>query len=210
MALKRPPSAIEFTFRVEMQHYSCDVTPVGAFSVRVEQAQIGDNVLLVVNGQNGIGGRGIGDIGIERRHLHGANFALDYWHIDDSEPWGALGAPWNGRETMTSDGKARGHQTQWAAQFAVASELCKRGYEVAFTSGHTTPVADLMAVSPVAKTMFLIDVKSLYRPNPWLIKRKPIRDNLFYVLTFVPVGKPNEYFVLDQGQVYASKANSGA
>jgi hypothetical protein len=68
---------------------------------------------------------------------------------------------------MTSDGKARGHQTQWAAQFAVASELCKRGYEVAFTSGHTTPVADLMAVSPVAKTMFLIDVKGLYRPNPW-------------------------------------------
>jgi hypothetical protein len=34
MALKRPPSAIEFTFRVEMQHYSCDVTPVGAFGVR--------------------------------------------------------------------------------------------------------------------------------------------------------------------------------
>jgi hypothetical protein len=23
------------------------------------------------------------------------------------------------------------HQTQWAAQFAVASELCKRGYQVA-------------------------------------------------------------------------------
>jgi hypothetical protein len=48
-----------------------------------------------------------------------------------------------------------------SAQFAVASELRKRGYEVAFTSGHTTPVADLMAVSPVAKTMFLIDVKGL-------------------------------------------------
>jgi len=104
---------------------------------------------------------------------------------------------------MPTDAKARGHQTQWAAQFAVASELCKRGYEVAFTSGHTTPVADLMVVSPSAKTMFLIDVKGLYRPNPWLIKRKPLRDNLFYVLTFVPVGKPNEYFVLDQGQVHA-------
>jgi hypothetical protein len=25
---------------------------------------------------------------------------------------------------------SRSHQTQWAAQFAVASELCKRGYEV--------------------------------------------------------------------------------
>src|SRR5205807_9793301 len=65
------------------------------------------------------------------------------------------------------------------------------GYEVAFTSGHTTPVADLMAVSPAAKTMFLIDVKGLYRPNPWLIKRKPIRDNLFYVLAFVPVALSN-------------------
>jgi hypothetical protein len=36
-----------------MQHYSCDVTPVGAFGVRVEQAQIGDKVLLVVGGQCG-------------------------------------------------------------------------------------------------------------------------------------------------------------
>jgi hypothetical protein len=102
-----------------------------------------------------------------------------------------------------SDSKARGHQTQWAAQFAVASELCKRGYEVAFTSGHTTPIADLMVVSPIEKAMLLIDVKGLYRPNPWLIKRKPLRDNLFYVLTFVPVGQPNEYFVLDQGQVHS-------
>jgi hypothetical protein len=29
-------------------------------------------VFLVVNGQYGIGGRGIGDIGIKRRLLHGA------------------------------------------------------------------------------------------------------------------------------------------
>jgi hypothetical protein len=35
----------------------------------------------------------------------------------------------------------RGHQTQWAAQFAVASELCKRGYEVSFTMGNTAPIA---------------------------------------------------------------------
>jgi hypothetical protein len=93
---------------------------------------------------------------------------------------------------------ARGHQTQWAAQFAVASELCKRGYEVALTLGHTTPDADLMVVSPIGKTMFLIDVKGLYRPNPWIIKSKPLRNNLFYVLALVPVGNANEYFVLDQ------------
>src|ERR1700761_1492588 len=91
--------------------------------------------------------------------------------------------------------KARGHQTQWAAQFAVASELCKRGYEVAFTSGHTTPIADLMVVSPDTKTMFLVDVKGLYKTNPWVIKRKPIRKNLFYILAFVPTGLPNRYFV---------------
>jgi hypothetical protein len=95
----------------------------------------------------------------------------------------------------------RGHQTQWAAQFAVASELCKRGYEVAFTSGHTTPIADLMIVSPVRKTMFLVDVKGLYRMNPWVIKRKPTRSNLFYILAFVPTDQPNRYFVLSQRDI---------
>jgi hypothetical protein len=48
-------------------------------------------------------------------------------------------------------GRQRGHQTQWAAQCAVASELCKRGYEVSFTMGNTAPVADLMVVSPLKR-----------------------------------------------------------
>jgi hypothetical protein len=94
--------------------------------------------------------------------------------------------------------RARSHQTQWAAQFAVASELCKRGYEVAFTSGQNTPLADLMAVSPKTKKMFLVDVKGLYRRNPWLIKQKSPRKDLYYVLAYVPDDAPNEYFVLDQ------------
>lgn len=97
-------------------------------------------------------------------------------------------------------GRQRGHQTQWAAQFAVASELCKRGYEVSFTMGNTAPVADLMVVSPIQREMFLIDVKGLYRANPWLLKRKEVRANLFYVLAFVPQDAPNEYFVLSQQQ----------
>jgi hypothetical protein len=95
-------------------------------------------------------------------------------------------------------GTQRGHQTQWAAQFAVASELCKRGYEVSFTMGNTTPVADLMVVSPVKREMFLVDVKGLYRLNPWIIKRKSPRAMLFYVLAFVPANAPNEFFVLRQ------------
>jgi hypothetical protein len=94
--------------------------------------------------------------------------------------------------------KRSGHRTQWAAQFAVASELCKRGYEVSFTMGNRTPLADLMVVSPVRKEMFLVDVKGLYRNNPWIVKRKPVRDNLFYILAFVPTDEDNQFFVLTQ------------
>jgi hypothetical protein len=44
--------------------------PFSAFRIRVEQAQIRDEVFLVVNGQHEIGGRGIGYIGIKRRLLY--------------------------------------------------------------------------------------------------------------------------------------------
>ena len=98
--------------------------------------------------------------------------------------------------------KRSGHRTQWAAQFAVASELCKRGYEVSFTMGNRTPLADLMIVSPIRKEMFLVDVKGLYRKNPWIIKRKPGRDNLFFILAFVPTGGANQFFVLTQESVH--------
>ena len=39
--------------------------------MRVEQAQIRDEVHVVVRGQHSTEGRGIGDIGIKRRRLHG-------------------------------------------------------------------------------------------------------------------------------------------
>jgi hypothetical protein len=107
------------------------------------------------------------------------------------------------RRVKEAEGAVMGrrHQTQWAAQFAVASELCKQGYEVAFTSGNATPIADLMVVSPKDKIPFLIDVKGLFRKNPWLIKRKEHRNNLFYVLAYVPEGRPNEFFILSQAKV---------
>lgn len=57
-----------------------------------------------------------------------------------------------------------------------------------------------MVVSPVQKQMFLIDVKGLYRINPWLVKRKTLRAGLFYVLAYVPADLPNEFFVLTQEQ----------
>jgi len=58
-----------------------------------------------------------------------------------------------------------------------------------------------MVVSPKARTMFLVDVKGLYRMNPWVIKRKTYRDNLFYILALVPTDQANRFFVLSQGDI---------
>ena len=91
------------------------------------------------------------------------------------------------------------HQTQWAAQFAVASELCKRGYEVTFTTGNH-PSIDLMAYSP-KQVPFAVDVKGLYKKNFWPVREKLARKDLFYVLAFVPDDRPNRFFVLTQKQV---------
>src|SRR6266700_2032822 len=87
------------------------------------------------------------------------------------------------------------HQTQWAAQFAVASELCKRGYEVALTMGNH-PLIDLMVISPKKHVQFQVDVKGQYKPNFWPVRPKKKTKNLFYVLAFVPKGANNQFFIL--------------
>ncbi|MGH6770260.1 MAG: hypothetical protein ACRECO_14695 [Xanthobacteraceae bacterium] len=91
------------------------------------------------------------------------------------------------------------HRTQWAAQFAVASELCKRNYQVALTLGNH-PAIDLMVISPKG-TPFLIDVKGLYKPAFWGVREKPERDNLYYVFALVPDTGSNQFFILTQRQV---------
>jgi hypothetical protein len=95
------------------------------------------------------------------------------------------------------------HQTQWAAQFAVASELCKRGYEVALTMGNH-PVSDIMAVSPKERVSFVVDVKGLHKKNFWPVRERPkTHDNLFYVFALVPseTKNPNRFFILTHTQV---------
>jgi len=91
------------------------------------------------------------------------------------------------------------YRTQWAAQFAVASELCKRGYEVALTMGNH-PVIDLMVVSPNG-VPFLIGVKGQYRKNFWPVRLRKARGKLFYVLAFVPEVGQNRFFILTQEAV---------
>jgi len=79
--------------------------------------------------------------------------------------------------TGTPAPRHSGHQTQWAAQFAVASELCKQGYEVALTMGNH-PSVDLMVRSP-GGDQFGVDVKGLYTRNFWVVKRKAPRSDLY-------------------------------
>jgi len=93
------------------------------------------------------------------------------------------------------------HQTQWAAQFAVASELCKRGYEVALTMGNH-PTKDIMVCGPSGGS-FGIDVKGLYKRNYWAVREKPERPDVFYIFTLVPEGAPNRFFILTQAEVNA-------
>ena len=45
-----------------------DLAPIGTFRIRIEHARVGDGVPLVVGSERGIGGRLIGDIGVEGRH----------------------------------------------------------------------------------------------------------------------------------------------
>lgn len=100
---------------------------------------------------------------------------------------------------MTAPSRRSSHRTQWAAQFAVASELCKQDYEVAFTMGNH-PSVDIMVNSP-AGVPFFVDVKGLYRQNFWAIRAKEPMERLFYVLAFVPDRGSNRFFVLTQSQV---------
>jgi hypothetical protein len=52
-----------------------------------------------------------------------------------------------------------------------------------------------MAMSPTGR-QFKIDVKGLYRPNFWLIRFRPLDDNLFYILAYVPDPPASTDFII--------------
>ena len=63
----------------------------------------------------------------------------------------------------------------------------------------------MMVVSP-AGTSFRIDVKGLYSPNYWIIRRRAVESDLYYVLAYVPEPpKQCEFFVLTHAQVVAAQ-----
>lgn len=92
------------------------------------------------------------------------------------------------------------HQTQWAAQFAVASELCKRNCKVAISLGNQ-PGFDLLVMSPNGQT-FPIEVKGQAGKLYWQTEKKIHHDKLFFVFAYVPDGdERNRFFVMDQKTV---------
>ncbi len=103
---------------------------------------------------------------------------------------------------MQKHPKLTRHNTQWAAQFETAAELTKRGFTVSFTMGQSTPVADLLAMSP-SGAMCSIDVKGQSNKSYWIIKPKPKTAGLHYVLCLVQVSQRSRFFVLTQDEVTA-------
>lgn len=94
---------------------------------------------------------------------------------------------------MRSKQRSR-YQTQWAAQFYVAGELCRRGYMVALTLGNA-PRTDLLATSPLGQC-FRVEVKGQSTKNFWLIRCHDVDKSHFYVLVFLPTKGPPEFFIL--------------
>lgn len=100
----------------------------------------------------------------------------------------------------------KNHGSKWTAEFAVAAELSRRGYTVAFTQGSHTPGYDLIAAAPNGEA-FAVDVKGMASRGTWLVKNKESQATLFYVLALVPPakvgGKPDQFFILTQEEVRA-------
>jgi hypothetical protein len=61
--------------RIKVQHDPRNLFPVGAVGFDIEQAQVGDQVLFVIAGQNAGGRCFVSDIRVKRGLLHGATFA---------------------------------------------------------------------------------------------------------------------------------------
>jgi hypothetical protein len=86
------------------------------------------------------------------------------------------------------------YRTQWATQFYAAAELTRRGYLVSFTLGNA-PVVDLLAVSP-QNNHFMIDVKGLSSKNFWLVQERKPKDDLYYILVYLPPDFQSPHFYI--------------
>ncbi len=83
MRIERSARTFGFADRINVQNDLGDLFPVRTCLLRIEKAEISDEVLLVIGRQDGIGRSHVSDIGIERGKGHRSetykgkhNFAL--------------------------------------------------------------------------------------------------------------------------------------
>lgn len=101
--------------------------------------------------------------------------------------------------------KRKTHYTEWAALFATAAELTRRGYDVALTLG-CTPKVDLLCSVP-DKKQFRAQVKGMSNhAGPWIQKHFfDDKDDplLFFITVNVPFGdkEPFEFFIMSHGDI---------
>ena len=70
VAIERASCAIRLKLWIDVQHDLRHFTPVGPLLIRIEHAQISNDVLFVVYREHGIRRRKIGNVWISRRFFH--------------------------------------------------------------------------------------------------------------------------------------------
>lgn len=70
MCLPNPKSAVGLCRRVDVQNDLGNLSPVGIFGGRVEQANVGEQTLLIISGKHRRSRRLVGDIWIEKWREH--------------------------------------------------------------------------------------------------------------------------------------------
>jgi len=75
------------------------------------------------------------------------------------------------------------YYVQWAGQFYVAAELCKREFLVSFTLGNAKET-DLMVKSPKGRA-FRVEVKTLRTESFWRYSQRDASEDLFYIFVIL-------------------------
>lgn len=101
-----------------------------------------------------------------------------------------------GTTTRTGKTKLDGQMSGLAGEFFVAAELLKRGIQTSVSFGNAKAI-DLFAHNERTGQRFTIQVKSLRRPNYFLIDPEKVHADHTYVFVLLnEPGKPVQYFIL--------------
>ena len=82
VTLVRPPGTLRLAFGIDVQHDPRDFSPISTFGIRIQETKIGDCVFMIVGCEDGVRRRGIRDIGIEWKLLHGQPCIFRLRHLE--------------------------------------------------------------------------------------------------------------------------------